>query len=320
MSLSEFALIKRYFAPLSQSGDKDAGVVLGIGDDCALLETPADHQLAVSIDTLVEGSHFLPGTHPEYIASRAFGSCLSDLAAMGAKPAWFTLALTLPNIEETWLESFAATLSTLSKEHGIVLVGGDTTKGATLTISIQVHGWVPRGKAIRRDTANVGDRIFITGTLGDSAAGLDQLQRDGKNRFLIGRFNRPTPRIATGLAIREWASACIDVSDGLLQDLGHILQQSGLGAVLDSEHIPMSPALRESYSSDTALQMALAGGEDFELCFCVPEDQIEGFLLALQNHPVRLTEIGYMVKDRGLWLLHADGMKQSVDQLGFQHF
>ncbi len=320
MSLSEFSLIQRYFAPLGESNDKNRGVILGIGDDCALLETPPDHQLAVSIDTLVEGSHFLPGSHPEHIASRAFGSCLSDLAAMGATPAWFTLALTLPSLDEPWLEKFAATLSTLAHEHNIVLVGGDTTKGATLTISIQVHGWVPRGKAMRRDTANVGDRIFVTGTLGDSCAGLDQLQRDGNIGYLIGRFNRPIPRISTGLAIREWASAAIDVSDGLLQDLGHILGQCSLGAVLDAQLIPLSPTLKENYNPDAALQMALSGGEDFELCFCVPEDQINAFLNALKNHPVRLTEIGYLVKETGLWLLHADGMKQPIDQQGFQHF
>lgn len=320
MSLSEFSLIQQYFAPLGTSTDKIQGVALGIGDDCALLEVPADHQLAVSIDTLVEGSHFLPGTHPDVIATRVLGACLSDLAAMGAQPAWYTLALTLPEVDNNWLQTFANSLAGMAEQHQVVLVGGDTTKGDTLTISVQVHGWVPRGKAMRRDQANVGDHIFVTGTLGDSAAGLDQLQRTGDNRFLVNRFNRPIPRIETGISLRDWATAAIDISDGLLADLGHITDQCALGAVIDAQKIPLSPALKESYSGDAALQMALSGGEDFELCFCVPDSNLDAFRAAFKTHPVRITEIGYLVKETGLWLLQPDGMKQQVEHKGFQHF
>ena len=170
MSISEFSLIERYFAPLSQTRQA-SGVALGIGDDCALLEVPSGHQLAVSLDTLVEGVHFLPDTPAEVIASRVFGACLSDLAAMGATPAWITLALTLPDTDEGWLQGFSRTLSELLDEYQLSLVGGDTTRGH-LTISLQVHGWVPSGQALCRHGAKAGDQVFVSGTLGDSAAGL----------------------------------------------------------------------------------------------------------------------------------------------------
>ncbi|OMH39368.1 thiamine-phosphate kinase [Motiliproteus sp. MSK22-1] len=329
MSISEFSLIERYFTSLEQQPN---GVALGIGDDCALLEVPDGYQLAVSIDTLVEGVHFLPGTPAEHIASRVFGACLSDLAAMGAEPAWITLALTIPRASEDWLEGFSRALSQKMTTFNVTLVGGDTTRGH-LTISMQVHGWVPKGQALQRNTAKINDYVFVSGTLGDSAAGLDQLKTgsdktaehrlDKKNNqrdYLIQRFQHPEPRISTGLAIRTFASAAIDISDGLLADLGHILEQSKVGATIEEDLLPISNALAENYDQQQVQRWALTGGEDFELCFCIPEIQMESFQQALEGHPVKLTCIGQLTKQQGIILKSRNGKTKPVAAQGYEHF
>lgn len=321
MSLSEFALIERFFAPLGLvSSNHNRGVALSIGDDCALLETPVGQQLAVSIDTLVENSHFLPNTAATTVASRAFGACLSDLAAMGAEPAWMTLALTLPETDEAWLTDFASQLAELAALYRVILVGGDTTKGPVLTVTIQVHGWVPKGQALRRDQAKAGDHVFVTGTLGDSAAGLDQLQTTGNVNALVQRFNQPCPRISSGLLLRDWASAAIDISDGLLADLGHILERSQLGAEIELTRLPLSEVLTANYPLKQAQQWALAGGEDFELCFTVPAEKITAFKQVAAEHPVPITRIGQLTKNPGLYLIKGDGSRQQTTARGFQHF
>jgi len=314
MALGEFELIRRYFV----SEQQHDSVALGIGDDCALLLPPAGEQLAVSIDSLVEGTHFLPGTDPAFIARRLLGAATSDLAAMGATPAWLTLALTLPQSDPQWLEPFAAALAEKATEYGLVLVGGDTTRGP-LALSAQVHGFVPAGQALTRRGAQPGDLICVTGTLGDSRAGLETLLREepagAEVDLLRQRFYQPQPRLSCGLALRSQASACIDLSDGLSSDLNHILQQSGCGAVLDATALPLSEALRRYTDLATARRWALSGGEDFELCFTLPAEKAP----LLQQLPVAATAVGEVIAGEGIRLRDEAG-EQPLSAAGFDHF
>ncbi len=317
MALAEFDLIRRFFVPLAGDGE---GVDLGIGDDCALLRVPEGEQLAVSLDTLVEGTHFPAGTAPEHIASRLMGACLSDLAAMGARPAWITLALTLPNADISWLQPFSATLATLTRRHRLSLVGGDTTRGP-LSVSLQVHGFVPTGKAMCRRGARAGDPLYVSGTLGDAMAGLDQIQHQAQaDPYLQGRFYAPTPRIETGLAIRPYASAAIDISDGLLADLGHILKASNVGAEIELSLIPHSTAMKSHYNTKRSLNWALSGGEDFELCFAVNAAQHADFEQALCDHPLPLTRIGTITAGDALICLQKGKPTEQRGSTGYQHF
>lgn len=310
-SLGEFELIRRYFAEAST----DASVALGIGDDCALLIPAPDEVMAVSIDTLVEGTHFLPGTAPEHLASRLLGASVSDLAAMGARPAWFTLALTLPEATEAWLEPFATSLIAIANALNIRLVGGDTTRGP-LSLSAQVHGFVPVDKALRRQGAAVGDLVCVTGTLGDSRAGLETLLKQepqsAKVDYLQARFNAPTPRLKTGLALRGIATACVDISDGVLADLGHLLNNSALGADLNIDTLPLSPQLLAYAGLKQAQQWALTGGEDFELCFTCPASMQD----TLASLPEPVAVIGQISPVPGIRL---DGQPVSGAG-GYDHF
>ncbi|NVK41837.1 MAG: thiamine-phosphate kinase [Oceanospirillaceae bacterium] len=316
--MDEFALIGRYFAGLCGSDDS---IVVGIGDDCAQLRVLPGHDLVVSIDTLVEGTHFLPGTHPEWLASRLLGAAVSDLAAMGAIPAWFTLALTLPEADEAWVGRFASQLGRSARQFGITLVGGDTTRGP-LTLSAQVHGWVPAGRGLHRRGAAVGDLVCVTGTLGDSRGGLEcQLAPEkGVNDSLLERFFAPQPRLDCGRRIAAHASACIDISDGLLADLGHVLAASEVGARIERRALPLSPAL-VSYCGETqARDWALCGGEDFELCFTVPVSRWETLQRDLAGGGVPVTRIGEILPaTEGLQL--ADGGKPCpLPGTGYNHF
>ncbi len=323
MAVAEFDLIERYFTSLPGYGQ---GVDLGIGDDCALLQVPAGQQLAVSIDTLVEGTHFLPGIPAEQLAHRALSSCVSDLAAMGATPAWLTLALTLPESDVDWLQGFSQGLGQSLHQYGLSLVGGDTTRGHR-TLSLQVHGWVPTGLALTRRGAKPGDGIWVSGTLGDAMAGLDQLQHAATpDAYLSGRFYRPTARIALGQALRGIASAALDISDGLLADLGHLLQpdrllnRAQLGARIELEQIPISTGLRACYPEDQARQWALGGGEDFELCFTVPADREVALQRALAGQAVPCRRIGQVCAEPGLIGLTATGDVVALARCGYQHF
>ena len=268
MTVSEFTLIQRYFETQTQvRGD----VILGIGDDCALLKVPSDASLAVSLDMLVAGVHFFADADPEGIGHKALAVNLSDLAAMGASPAWITLALSLPKADAAWLEGFCRGLFALATRFQVQLIGGDTSRGP-LTISIQAHGFVPQGKALRRSGARPGDRVYVTGTLGDAALALastrGQVTIPGAYQaYLQARLERPTPRILQGLGLRGLASAAIDISDGLAQDLGHILERSGVGARLNVDRVPRSGALNDCLDAAAALPLALTGGDDYELCF-----------------------------------------------------
>ncbi|MFT5520755.1 MAG: thiamine-monophosphate kinase, partial [Enterobacterales bacterium] len=245
MSITEFNLIEKYFY---QKKEQRKDVVLGIGDDCALLNVPPGQQLAVTVDTMVENVHFLPSLSPEDLAWKVITVNLSDLAAMGAEPAWLTLALTLPEANETWLEAFSDSFFECVDYYGIQLVGGDTTSGP-LAITIQAMGFTPLDSALKRSNAKPGDLICVTGNLGDAGLGLaislgnHQAKSPEHKKTLIERFNRPTPRVAEGIALRNLASAAIDLSDGLAGDLLHILKESSVGAVVELDFLPLSDAL-----------------------------------------------------------------------------
>jgi thiamine-monophosphate kinase len=318
--LSEFSLIETFFTDLTSKRDD---VKLGIGDDCALLQCPSDHVVAVSIDTLVEGIHFFPDVDPESLGHKSLAVGLSDLAAMGAEPAWFTLALTLPDIDKKWLKGFSQGLASLAKQHSIQLVGGDTTKGP-LTISIQVHGFVKQENVLQRDGAGVGDLIYVTGTLGDAGAALKlklETWNDAKlsaqdKHFLLQRLERPTPRVGFGQNLLEFASSAIDVSDGLSSDLSHILEKSGVGASIDLTALPLSLALQK-IDSKQAQNFALNSGDDYELCFTIPADKQAKFESTMTG---AYTQIGVIEAESGLIFLDADGQKQTITGLGYDHF
>jgi thiamine-monophosphate kinase len=320
----EFDLIELIRRHTAQPRDD---VRIGIGDDAAALAVPAGQELAVAIDTLVEGVHFPRGTAAVDIGWKALAVNLSDLAAMGASPAWALLALTLPSADAAFVEGFAEGFAQLAQPHRLALVGGDTTRGP-LCISVAVHGFVPPGQALTRAAARVGDLVLVTGTLGDAAAGLHALQnpmhaddsRAGLRDFLITRLNRPTPRLAAGAALRGQANACIDISDGLLADLGHVCSASGVGAELDAALLPRSPALMELYDEASALQFALSGGDDYELCFTVPAQRLANVQSDLSRVGCGVTRIGRIVEGNGVRVRGTDGAWLAADRRGWEHF
>ncbi|EJL91143.1 thiamine-phosphate kinase [Pantoea sp. GM01] len=322
MSCGEFELIARYFNRVTSSR---RDVEKGIGDDCALLNVPEKQTLAISTDTLVAGVHFLRDIHPADLGYKAVAVNLSDLAAMGADPAWLTLALTLPEIDENWVAAFSDSLFELLDYYDMQLIGGDTTRGP-LSMTLGIHGLVPVGRALKRSGAKPGDWIFVTGTLGDSAAGLSLLQHRHRlndpavHEALIKRHLRPMPRVLQGQALRGLATSAIDISDGLISDLGHVLTASRVGARLNLDALPLSPALRDHFEPELVLQWALSGGEDYELCFTVPEVNRGALDVALGNFGVPYTCIGQIAPEsEGLTLLE-NGKPRSVNLKGFDHF
>ncbi|EPJ49371.1 MAG: thiamine monophosphate kinase [Osedax symbiont Rs2] len=319
--MDEFSLIERFFArPHAVAVQANSALQQGIGDDCAILRVPAGKELAFSLDTLVAGVHFPLCADPGEIAWRLLGSAVSDLAAMGAEPNSFTLALTLPDLSQQWLESFSQQLAIAADEYQITLAGGDTTKGP-LTLSVQVQGFVEQGQALLRCGASAGDLICVSGKLGDSRAGLELLdieQPDASQQYLLQRYYRPVPRISTGLLLRDYASACIDISDGLLADLNHILHRSRVGARLNPDSMPMSEAMRQVAGAQ-ALQWALTGGEDFELCFTVPAEQWPALKQQLLQHPVAVSAIGVITAETELQIF-TQGQWQNIAAAGYNHF
>ncbi|WP_461481917.1 thiamine-phosphate kinase [Porticoccus sp.] len=320
MSLNEFALIRQYFSTLGEG----PGVVLAVGDDCALMEVPAGQQLAVTVDTLVAGVHFPLDATPGDIACRALRVNLSDLAAMGAEPRWFTLALTLPEADADWLAAFSTALAAEARTFRCALVGGDTTAGP-LTISIQMMGLVLAGAALRRDGAQAGDGVYVTGTLGEGAAALQLFAPDcglpaEVCRRLAGRFYRPVPRLAEGLQLRGLASAAIDISDGLLADLGHIAECSGLGAEVRLPLLPLAPWLRAVSSAEQLQAWALSGGDDYELCFTVPAQRRQAVDAMIAAGDLAATCIGRMTPAPGVYCLDDDGNLLAIAGTGYQHF
>ena len=296
---------------------------LGVGDDCALLDVPAGETLAISTDMLVEGRHFFEGTDPEALGHKALAVNLSDLAAMGARPMGFSLALALPAADAGWLEAFARGLFSLADAHGAQLIGGDTTKGP-LNICITVYGSLPADAALRRDAARPGDEIWISGTLGDARLGLEALQ--GKrllDRTLLRpastRLHRPEPRVALGLALRGIAHAAIDVSDGLMGDLAHILERSQTGAEIDADALPCGEAL-SAQEVGLRREFALNGGDDYELCFTAAPEQAAAVQAAAQAAGVRVTRIGRIVDGSGLKIMDGDGQALDIASHSFDHF
>jgi thiamine-monophosphate kinase len=319
--MDEFELIRRYFAELTPPR---ADVALGIGDDAALLAPPRGHEVVVTTDTLIAGRHFPDDTDPQAVGWKALAVNLSDLAAMGAEPRWFTLALTLRMADPEWLAGFAAGLGAMARETGVALVGGDTTQGA-LSITVTAMGTVPAGKAVRRSGARAGDAICVTGTLGDAALGLRLLGEGGGRgearsadlEHLRARLNRPVPRVAAGAVLRDLAHAAIDLSDGLAGDLSHVLDASGVGAEIRANKLPMSRAFKSLSEPEDRLELQVAGGDDYELCVCLPPDDVAKLRKRLD---VPLTEIGKVVKGKGLIVLDAKNKKLAIDPFGYRHF
>jgi thiamine-monophosphate kinase len=322
-SLGEFDLIRRFFEP-RDAGAAAAGVILGIGDDAALLDLPAGTELVAAVDSIVAGRHFPHGTDARSIGHRALAVNLSDLAAMGATPAWATLALTMPAVDAAWLQRFSAGLLDLARANGVVLVGGDTTRGP-LTVSVQLLGHVPRGAALRRSGAGAGDLLAVTGTLGDAGAGLAFATaappaRDGSAALeLIHRFEYPEPRVEFGLAARGLATAAMDLSDGLVGDLPKLACASGLGARVAVERLPLSAALRSAATVEQARDWALAAGDDYELLLAVPPRRFAALEAAAARLNLRVTAIGELVSGGAVtWSLNGANFVPAV--CGFDHF
>lgn len=321
---AEFDLIARIRA---RAGLRD-DVVLGIGDDAALLAPPPGRQLVVAMDMLNEGVHFPQVTAPADLGWKALAVNLSDLAAMGAEPAWCTLALSLPRAEAAWIDGFLDGFCALAGQHGVALVGGDTTRGP-LSVCVTVHGFAAPGAALRRDAARIGDDVWVSGTLGDAAAALWRLATpdappgtDAAHAAtaLRRRLDRPTPRVELGRALTGVAHACVDVSDGLLADLGHVVRASGIGARLELPVLPASVALRALFDADALAPLQCAGGDDYELCFTASPEAAADVLRAAQSAGTPVTRIGRIVAGEGVVVVGADGTSWQPPRTGYVHF
>jgi len=315
--MSEFALIRQHLTGL---GAERGDVLLDVGDDCALLDVPGDRELALSIDTLVAGVHFLPGTDPEGLGHKALAVGLSDLAAAGAEPAWATLALTLPEADEAWVSAFARGFAALARREDVRLVGGDLTRGP-LTISVQVHGLVPRGHGLHRSGARPGDLVCVSGALGDAGLALEHLQRgEPLGDYLRQRLERPTPRIALGEVLRGAATAAIDLSDGLAADLGHILSASGCGARIELHRLPMADQVAGEVAARQDWRLPLCSGDDYELCFTLPPEHQKELRIMAAASGCPLTQIGEIEAQSGVRWIGADGHPWHGDLAGYDHF
>lgn len=338
MAQLEFEIINRYFRD-SGLGFERPGVDLGIGDDCALLAPDPGCQLAVSMDLLQEGVHFPKSAIPALVAQRALAVNLSDLAAVGAEPLCFTLGLSLPEADHTWLEAFGRGLLEIATQYRCPLVGGDLIRG-NLHMAIQVHGQVPRGQALLRSGAKAGHLVYVTGTLGDAAAALRLFDSyaggdaSGQPRstfeagslgarqrdYFINRFYRPLPRIEVGMALRGLASAAIDLSDGLISDIGHVAVASGTGVEIDGEQLPLSDAMLACVRPEHRLPLAMGGGDDYELCFTIPPERVAELEETLAGLDTRITRIGEIVTGEGVRCRDAYGEPMQISAPGYSHF
>jgi len=309
--MNEFELIGKYFTwPV-----KDPNVVLGVGDDAALFSLEQGYQIVTTTDTLIEGVHFSVGASAKDIAHKSLAVNLSDIAAMGAKAKYFTLAITLPKIDQTWLKEFSDSLRQLSIHFEVSLIGGDTTRGA-LSITINMIGIVENSSALTRSGARPGDGIYVSGTIGDAGYCLWKFSNGliPSNQELK-RLNTPTPRVELGLEVKNLASSCIDISDGLEQDLSHILKASSVGAVIKVQKIPISKALKVHIKDTNDWSIPLCGGDDYELCFTIPEGNKEALKKVSKSCNVNITKIGVVSKSLGLQIEGFDGPRKS-----YQHF
>lgn len=313
---AEFDLIESIRARAETRPD----VILGIGDDAAVLRLPAGKQLVVATDTLNAGVHFPPETAAADIGWKSLAVNLSDLAAMGARPAWCTLSLSLPQADRIWLDAFLDGFFALAGLHSVALVGGDTTRGP-LSVCVTMHGFVDEGRALRRDGARVGDDVWVSGTLGDAAGALAQWRE--KTRIvpeLKARLDRPTPRIALGLALAGIVHSCIDVSDGLLADLDHVCGRSGVAAEIDISDLPLSDALQAAFEEEAIRTLQASGGDDYELCFTASPDAraaIENFAGQAGTPVIR---VGRIVAGEGVRALLGDGREWTSAADGYEHF
>ncbi len=319
--MSEFSLIERFFV---DAGAKRADVTLGIGDDAAVISPPAGAELVTATDTMVAGVHFFDDVRVDSLGHKALAVNLSDLAAMGAMPAWALLALTVPGGQESWLKEFVRGFGELARRYQVALIGGDTTRGP-LTITVQVIGYLPAGKALTRHGARPGDLIFVTGTLGDAAAALsllkqNQVKSTAETEYLINRLQQPEPRVSEGLSLAGKATSCIDISDGLIADLGHVVQASGVGARLQRARIPRSAELvttiSQSLIPENVWDPVLTGGDDYELCFTLPAAQRN----QLEALSCRVTEIGVITAESGIELIDENGRSLPSPEGGYDHF
>ena len=322
--MSEFSLIKRYFTRVTP------GAVLGVGDDAALVRVSSGMELAVSTDMLVSGTHFFADADPFMLGHKAQAVNISDMAAMGAKPRWATLALSLPAEDDRWLERFSAGFFALADAYQVELIGGDTTQGP-LNLSVTILGEVPQGKALRRDGAKVGDEIWVSGKLGDAALALAHMQGRlvlDETGFMAtsAALHRPVPRVALGIALRGIASSAIDVSDGLLADLGHILERSGVAAEIHFNALPVSPTLRpylsqiQGLAQTLAKQCVLAGGDDYELCFTAPVARHADIEKLAAQLDLPLICIGKISAGTACIVRAADGSVMTIEETGYDHF
>jgi thiamine-monophosphate kinase len=316
--LSEFDIIKRYFTrPASR-------VVLGVGDDAALLRLSPGMALAVSTDMMVSGRHFVPDADPRRLGHKVLAINLSDMAAMGAQPRWATLSLALPAADERWLEAFAAGFFAIAERFGVELVGGDTTRGP-LNLCVQILGEVPSEAALRRDGARPGDDVWVSGVLGDAALAVAFQQGrialpPDEAAGCLAALDLPEPRVELGIALRPLAHSCIDISDGLAADLGHILERSRVSATLELEAIPRSAPLASRVGDRVALECMLAGGDDYELCFTAPASTRAKIELAARGLGLRVSRVGVIGQGAGLVVLDAGGNRVTLGSPGFDHF
>ncbi|MEA3303341.1 MAG: thiamine-phosphate kinase [Pseudomonadota bacterium] len=319
MSLSEFSLIDDYIA-ISRTRRPD--VSIGIGDDCAILEVPPGKSLAVSMDTLVSGRHFIEGVNAVSLGHKALAVNLSDLAAMGAEPAWATLSLTMPEADIRWIRDFMQGFLALADRFGVQLVGGDTSRGP-LSITVQIHGFVDPRLVMRRDAAQPGDLIYVTGSLGDAGLAL-RLQQAGKldksdHQELLRRLDSPIPRINEGMQLASIATAAIDLSDGLISDLGHVVQQSHCGATIELQRLPCSRAVKQAIDESNEWSLPLSSGDDYELCFTVPAEKQPQLQQLAATLDCPLTHIGVIEQQPGIRCVDAEGAEVDVES-GYDHF
>ena len=316
---SEFNLIKEYFTRPSKNAD------LGVGDDAALVSASPGHQLAISTDMSVAGTHFFNDCPPYFIGWKSLAVNISDMAAMGASPKWATLAIAIPNTDKAWLSEFSRGFFACANAFEVSLIGGDTTRGP-LNISVQIMGEVPNGQALRRDGAKSGDEIWVSGSLGGAALAVHKIQQNTLNakkpsdQSLLEKLQHPQPRISLGLALRGIAHSAIDLSDGLIADLGHILDSSKLGATINWSKIPHFDSAPENLSVETMQSFALTGGDDYELCFTAPSNRHSDIINIGKSLGIPLAQIGTIKANQGLIVLDDKNNPISIKGTGYDHF
>ncbi|MDH4151250.1 MAG: thiamine-phosphate kinase [Betaproteobacteria bacterium] len=320
--LSEFELIKQYFTHAAKR------TALGVGDDAALIKAPGGKLLAVAADMLVAGRHFYKDADPESVGHKALAVNLSDMAAMGATPRWVTMGIALPRADARWVAAFSCGFMKLARQHGVDLIGGDTTRGP-LNICVQIIGEVPARHALRRDDAKAGDDIWVSGTLGDAALAVAAKNKriklkPAERKQVLKRLDWPVPRIALGIALRGIARSAVDVSDGLVADLGHICERSKVAAVVAFERLPVSALMKRHLAAPVAQAALLGGGDDYELCFTAAPAKRAAVERAATRARVKVTRIGRVIRAPAgvcnVVVVDGDGLPLALQQKGFDHF